>query len=67
MKLCAAGVKMELVECEGRDHAGAVEASINQIFSFIDARLAGTPLDDACVQKPAQICASDPRRYEPRP
>ena len=62
-KLCAEGMQIEFVECAGKDHGGAVEASINQIFSFIDDRTAQKPLEGFCANAPTRICASDPRAY----
>jgi hypothetical protein len=62
-RLCADGMQLKLIECAGQDHGGAVETSINQVFDFLDARLADEPLEDVCVDRPAQLCASDPRAF----
>jgi acetyl esterase/lipase len=62
-ELCEQGLQIRFVECDGQDHGGAVATSINAIFEFIEARLSGAPLEDVCVDRAIEICASDPRNY----
>lgn len=54
--LCEQGYRMEYLECAGADHVdGAVWALFDQL-AWLDARVLGLPLDDACVQHPAEDC-----------
>lgn len=60
-KLCDQGMQLELMECAGQDHAGGYLASLDQMLVFLEARVRGEPLDNACVPTDPQVCASDPR------
>lgn len=59
-KLCDQGMQLQLLECAGRDHGGAVAASLDDVLDFIEARLQGVPMEDVCVDAPIRTCSSDP-------
>jgi acetyl esterase/lipase len=64
LALCAQGVQLQFIECADQDHGGAVVTSVNTMLQFLDDRMSGAPLADACVDRPKQICSSDPRAQQ---
>jgi dienelactone hydrolase len=60
-KMCQRGMRVELLECEGADHAKGFLGAVDQILDFLDARVAGVPFTQACQPSAPQRCRSDAR------
>ena len=58
--LCEQGMSLAFSECQGRGHEGAFLASIDDMLSFLEARIRGDAVVDACVIGDAHVCSSDP-------
>lgn len=56
--LCAAGVPIELIECEGLGHVDAAVENLPLYLQWAEARLAGTPLRE-CELQPPSDCRAD--------
>ena len=59
-KLCAQGHVLKYLECAGASHTEPLAFAVDQWFDFLEDRLAGKPLTDTCVLKPAERCTSTP-------
>lgn len=59
-KLCAQGHVLSYLECEGASHTKPLTYAFDQWLDFLGDRLAGKPVEDACVLKPAERCTSTP-------
>ncbi len=58
--LCAAGLPLEYLECQGAAHADGALWSIPETLDFFDARLAGVPFASACARPAASRCRGTP-------
>ncbi|MDP2340865.1 MAG: lipase family protein [Deltaproteobacteria bacterium] len=58
--LCEQGMTLAFQECAGRDHGGAFLAAIDDMLAFLEARVRGDDVVDACVVSAAGLCGSDP-------
>lgn len=59
-ELCEGGWPLSYLECAGADHVDAAVWSLPEIFDFLDARRAGEPLGEACVQGAPVHCRGEP-------
>lgn len=60
--LCDSGAQIQFLECADADHGKVIMWALPEILDFMDARLAGTPLDDAkiCSLAAPQTCSGQP-------
>jgi len=58
--LCAGGTPLEYLECEGASHTRATAWAIPEVFSFLDARRAGTAFAPQCTRPAASRCMGTP-------
>jgi dienelactone hydrolase len=58
--LCSQGHNLSYLECAGAGHEEGFFWSIDNALDYIDARLAGVPVTDGCVPKPAETCSNTP-------
>ncbi len=60
--LCAGGMRMQYLECEGAGHTQTTGWSLPEILDFVHARLSGQPMDPAlvCNVTPPTRCAATP-------
>ncbi len=58
--LCSQGHVLQFLECSGATHTKPLTFAFDQWLDFLEDRLAGKPVDDACVLKPAERCTSQP-------
>ena len=54
--LCDQGYRMEYLECEGAGHSEGAVDSLPYQWQWVQARLAGDPLTDVCVQSDPVDC-----------
>lgn len=54
--LCKAGHKMQYLECKSAGHVNAAVWSLPEQFSWLEDRLAGKPMTNACKRGPAVCC-----------
>ncbi|MBP9089301.1 MAG: hypothetical protein KBG15_24480 [Kofleriaceae bacterium] len=59
-KLCATGMPLNYLECEGASHTRATAWSIPSIVQFLDDRKAHMPFTKACTRPAAQRCPGTP-------
>jgi hypothetical protein len=55
-RFCDEGVSISLVECAGMDHEDAALATLLGDLVWIEDRLAGVPVDDACELPGPTVC-----------
>lgn len=58
--LCAQGHVLSYLECAGATHTKPLTYAFDQWLDFLEDRLDGKPVQDACVVKPAERCTSTP-------
>lgn len=58
--LCSQGLKLQFLECAGASHTKPLTYAFDQWLDFLQDRLDGKPMTDACVVKPAERCTSQP-------
>ncbi len=60
--LCTAGYQLEYRQCKGAGHMDAALWSIAEQYSWIEARLAGDPIEAErlCTRRPAECCLGSP-------
>lgn len=59
-QLCAAGLPLTYLECQGASHTGATAWSLPEIVDFLDARRARTPFAAQCTRPAASRCRGTP-------
>jgi len=59
--LCDQGMALELKECANSSHIEGFTYAIDDAFDWLDARIAGAPLDALCEATQPVTCSSDPR------
>ncbi len=59
-KLCAAGMPLQYLECEGASHTQATSWALSTIVQFLDARKGHMPFTKACTRPAAQRCPGTP-------
>jgi hypothetical protein len=60
--LCADGLPIEYLECQGASHTGATLYALPEILAFMNARLAGDPFEAPCAVAPATTCGNTPQK-----
>ena len=55
--LCAAGYRMDFLECKGAGHTEAGMWSMSEQVAWATDRFAGKPLTNPCVQAPPVCCS----------
>ena len=58
--LCTSGTPLNYLECEGASHTRATLWAIPEVFSFLDARRAGTAFTTQCSRPAASRCSGTP-------
>lgn len=60
--LCEQGMRLDFLECAGAAHTKALAWSYPEILSYLQARLAGEPLDEAnvCKRSAPTTCSATP-------
>nr|MDQ3037613.1 lipase family protein [Myxococcota bacterium] len=58
--LCAAGVRLEYLECAGAGHVPATLWAIPEVLDFLDARRAGDAFTPQCTRPAASRCRGTP-------
>ncbi len=60
--LCTQGMPMQFLECAGASHTQTTGWALPEVFDFMRARLAGTPMDaaDTCVLHDPVRCRATP-------
>lgn len=59
-ELCAAGLPLTYLECQGASHTRATVWSLPEIVDFVDARRARTPFAAQCTRPAASRCRGTP-------
>ena len=59
-KLCAAGMPLKYLECEGASHTEATSWALSSIVKFLDERKGHVPFTKACTRPVAQRCPGTP-------
>lgn len=59
-KLCAAGMPLNYLECEGASHTEATAWSLSSIVQFLDDRKGHVPFTKACTRPAAKRCPGTP-------
>ncbi len=54
--LCAAGYRMNYIECKGASHSAGAAWSILEQFDWVEDRLNGVAMEDVCVRGDAVCC-----------
>lgn len=58
--LCGQGHVLQYLECTDATHTKPLTYAFDQWLDFLEDRLAGKPVQDACIVKPAERCTSQP-------
>jgi acetyl esterase/lipase len=59
-KLCTQGHVLSFLECAGASHTKPLSYALDQWLDYLEDRLAGAPVSNACVLAPAATCTSTP-------
>ncbi|MEC7984147.1 MAG: lipase family protein, partial [Myxococcota bacterium] len=58
-RLCEQGYRVEYRECAGENHTGGAIRSLGEQWEWIEARVAGTPMDNVCVVQAPHDCSNE--------